>query len=95
MRTRLKLIGAWLAALLIIASVGFYAWTRVAGYRAFPEAVARAEGAQSEHDWYVFEPTDDPAAGFTFYPGGLSLEVIEGGNTAHRCQSSLLERSAD
>jgi hypothetical protein len=71
MRKRLKLIGASLAALLILASAGFYAWTLIATYPAFPEAVARAEQARTERGWFVFEPEAEPRVGFIFYPGGL------------------------
>ncbi len=71
MNKRLKLIGASLLVLLIIASVGFYAWTRAARYSAFPEAAALAEQANVERGWYVFEPAGEPRAGFIFYPGGL------------------------
>ncbi|MDO8949426.1 MAG: alpha/beta hydrolase [Actinomycetota bacterium] len=67
----MKLIGISVVALIAIASVGFYAWTRMASYPAFPEAVALAEQAQSERGWYVFEPDGEPSAGFIFYPGGL------------------------
>lgn len=71
MNKRLKLVGASLAALLIVASVGFYTWTRMARYPAFPEAVALADRTQTERGWYVFEPVGDTRAGFIFYPGGL------------------------
>ncbi len=71
MSKRLKLIGASLAAVFVLASVGFYAWTRIATYPAFPEAVALAEKAQTERGWYTFEPDTEPRAGFIFYPGGL------------------------
>ncbi len=71
MNKRLKVIGASLAVVLVLASVGFYAWTRIATYPAFPEAAALAKTAQTERGWYVFEPDGEPRAGFIFYPGGL------------------------
>jgi hypothetical protein len=71
MSKRLRLAGVSLAALLVVTSVGFYTWTRVARYPAFPEAVALADLAQTQRGWYVFEPVGEPRAGFVFYPGGL------------------------
>jgi len=71
MKKLLKIVGASLAAVLVLAAVGFYTWTRMATYPAFPEAVALAETAQTERGWYVFEPDGEPRAGFIFYPGGL------------------------
>jgi hypothetical protein len=56
MGKRFKLVGISLAALLVIASVGFYAWTRVARYPAFPEAIELADQMRTERGWYVFEP---------------------------------------
>lgn len=67
----LKLVGASLAALLVVASVGFYAWTRVARYPASSAAIVLADPAHTDRGWYVFEPVGEPAAGFIFYPGGL------------------------
>jgi dienelactone hydrolase len=55
----------------VVATVGFVAWTRLARYPAFPEAVALAGEAETEDGWYVFEPAGEPTAGFVFYPGGL------------------------
>ena len=71
MKKRLKLIGASLLVLLVVAAVGFYAWTRIAAYPGFPEAAALAEPAMTEKGWYAFEPEGEPTAGFIFYPGGL------------------------
>ena len=70
-RRRLKTIGVALVALLVVVSLGFYIWTRVARYPAFPEAVTVADAARTERGWYVFEPTGEADAGFIFYPGGL------------------------
>lgn len=67
----LKRIGVSVVALCVLASVGFYAWTRMSTYPAFPQAAALAQKAQTEHGWYVFEPSEQPNAGFIFYPGGL------------------------
>ena len=47
----LKRIGVSVAALLVIALVGFYAWTRISRYPAFPEATALAQQAQTERGW--------------------------------------------
>ena len=71
MGKRLKNVGAILAVVMVLASAGFYGWTRIATYPAFPDAAARAAQAQSESGWYVFEPDGEPSAGFIFYPGGL------------------------
>lgn len=68
-RVRLAVV---VAAAVVLALVGgFYAWTRVARYAAFPEAVAVAEAAERLRGWTVFAPDGEPATGFVFYPGGL------------------------
>ena len=65
------------AALVVVVAVlavfvgGFYGWTRMARYAAFPEALAVAERADTVRGWTVFEPAQAPIAGFVFYPGGL------------------------
>jgi dienelactone hydrolase len=66
---RYGLIG--LVAVLIVATVGFLAWTRLARYPAFPEAAALAQNAQTPQGWYVFDPEQPADTGFIFYPGGL------------------------
>lgn len=71
MRTRLKTIGLALVALLLVVSLGFYIWTRVARYPAFSEAVDIADAARTDRGWYAFEPAGEASAGFIFYPGGL------------------------
>jgi len=71
MNRKLKLAGAVVGALLVIAAVGFFVWTRAARYEAFPEAIALADDARTEQGWYVFEPDAEPSTGFIFYPGGL------------------------
>lgn len=71
MRKRFTVVMGVIAAVLVVALLGFYAWTRMARYAAFPEAVARAEVVRSEEGWYVFEPEGEPIAGVVFYPGGL------------------------
>ncbi|MBN2841258.1 MAG: alpha/beta hydrolase [Coriobacteriia bacterium] len=71
MKNRLRLVAVSLLGVLVVASVGFYAWTRVARYPAFPEAAALAAEARTDHGWYVFEPAGETTAGFIFYPGGL------------------------
>jgi dienelactone hydrolase len=60
-----------LVVVLVVATIGFLAWTRLARYPAFPEAVAIAEPAQTAQGWYVFEPAQPTDTGFIFYPGGL------------------------
>ena len=60
-----------LVALLVVVTVGFLAWTRLARYPAFPEATALAQPAQTSQGWYVFRPTQPADTGFIFYPGGL------------------------
>jgi pimeloyl-ACP methyl ester carboxylesterase len=71
MRTWMKVAVVALAALVVVGAVGFYGWTRVARYAAFPEAAAVADAAQRVRGWYVFAPEGEPLAGFVFYPGGL------------------------
>ena len=60
-----------LVAVLVVAVIGFLAWTRLARYPAFPEAVAVAEPARTTQGWYVFQPSQPTDTGFIFYPGGL------------------------
>lgn len=71
MLRRLKLVAAAVIILLLVACVGFYAWTRSARYPAFSEATALAEQARNDRGWYVFEPSAKPRATLIFYPGGL------------------------
>ncbi|MHB1017282.1 MAG: alpha/beta hydrolase [Coriobacteriia bacterium] len=71
MRRWLKPVVISLVVLLLLASAGFYAWTRIARYPAFPEAAELAGRAETERGWYVFEPAGEPSAGLIFYPGGL------------------------
>jgi hypothetical protein len=71
MRKRLVVLAVALVALVVLGAAGFYGWTRVARYVAFPEAAAVAGRAAMERGWFVFEPVGDPIAGFVFYPGGL------------------------
>lgn len=71
MSKRFKIAGVSITALLVLAIVGFYVWTRAASYPAFPEAIALAERAETEDGWYVFEPDGQPSSGLVFYPGGL------------------------
>jgi hypothetical protein len=59
------------AVVLVVAVVGFLAWTRIARYPAFPEATALAETAKTPQGWYVFQPEQPTNTGFIFYPGGL------------------------
>jgi hypothetical protein len=74
------------AAVVVLIVGGIYAWTRVARYAAFPEAVAVAEGAERVRGWTVFAPEGEPIAGFVFYPGGLVDPVA---------YAPLLQRLAD
>lgn len=60
-----------LVAVLVVATVGFLAWTRLARYPAFPEAVVVAEPAKTPQGWYVFQPAQPTDTGLIFYPGGL------------------------
>jgi hypothetical protein len=60
-----------LVAVLVLAAIGFVAWTRLARYPAFPEAAALAETAQTPQGWYVFDPEEPADTGLIFYPGGL------------------------
>ncbi len=60
-----------IAVLVVVAVVGFLAWTRLARYPAFPEATALAQTAQTPQGWYVFKPAQPSDTGMIFYPGGL------------------------
>lgn len=70
-RPRLQRFGVALLAVIVLAAVGFYGWTRVARYAATPEAAAVAARAERDNGWYVFAPEASPVAGIVFYPGGL------------------------
>jgi hypothetical protein len=59
------------AVLLVVAGAGFFAWTRIAGYTASPEAAALAATAQTPRGWYVFQPAQPTDTGLIFYPGEL------------------------
>jgi hypothetical protein len=71
MRRLLKPILIALVTILVLASVGFYGWTRVARYPAFPEAADLARSVETERGWYVFKPDGEVRGGLVFYPGGL------------------------
>jgi len=58
-------------ALMLAVAGGFLAWTRVAGYAAFPEAAALAKTAETPQGWYAFAPAAPADTGLVFYPGGL------------------------
>jgi hypothetical protein len=67
----LKIVLIAVAVALVVAAAGFFAWTRVAGYAASPEAAALAETAKTPQGWYTFKPAQPTDTGFIFYPGGL------------------------
>jgi hypothetical protein len=67
----LKIVLIAVAVVLVVAAAGFFAWTRVAGYAASPEAVALAETAKTPQGWYTFKPAQPTDTGCIFYPGGL------------------------
>lgn len=67
----LKIVLIAVAVVLVVAAAGFFAWTRLAGYIASPEAAALAETAKTPQGWYTFEPAQPTDTGFVFYPGGL------------------------
>ena len=73
MKTRriLRYVIIGVVALLLVATLGFLAWTRIARYPAFPEASALAETAQMPQGWYVFQSAQPTDTAFIFYPGGL------------------------
>ena len=60
-----------LVALLVVVTIGFLAWTRLARYPASPEAAALAVDHATPQGWYVFQPAQSADTGFIFYPGGL------------------------
>jgi hypothetical protein len=71
LRKRVSVVALVAAALIVLVAVGFYGWTLVARYAAFPEALAVAGQAERVRGWYVFAPEGEPLAGLVFYPGGL------------------------
>lgn len=71
MRRTLEILAIALAGSIALAMLGFYGWTRVSRYPAFDDAAALAAEAETPEGWVVFEPNDEPIAGFVFYPGGL------------------------
>ena len=71
MRRTLEILAIALGGSIVLAMLGFYGWTRVSRYPAFDEAAAMAAQAKNAEGWVVFEPNDEPIAGFVFYPGGL------------------------
>jgi hypothetical protein len=61
-----------IAILLVIAVVGFLAWTQIARYPAHPEAAALiTPDVKTPQGWFLFEPAQPNGSGFIFYPGGL------------------------
>jgi hypothetical protein len=58
-------------AVVASAAGGFYAWTRVARYAAYPEAAALARTSTSAQGWIVFRPVRPTDTALVFYPGGL------------------------
>jgi hypothetical protein len=60
-----------LAVVLVVAVIGFLAWTRIARYAAISPAVAIASGTQVSQGWYVFQPQTPNGTGLIIYPGGL------------------------
>jgi dienelactone hydrolase len=70
-RKYLKFALIGIAVVLVVAVMGFLAWTRLARYPAFPEAAALAQTAETSQGWYVFQPDQPAKTGFVFYPGGL------------------------
>ena len=61
-----------LGILLIVVSIGFVAWTRLARHSA--QAVATAlitPSTKGEQGWLVFKSDQPGDTGFIFYPGGL------------------------
>jgi hypothetical protein len=71
LRRRASVAALVAVALVVLVAAGFYGWTRVARYAAFPEALAVAGQAERVRGWYVFAPEGEPLAGLVFYPGGL------------------------
>ena len=67
----LRIVLIAVAVVLLVAAAGFFAWTRVAGYAASPEAAALAATAETPQGWYAFQPAQPTDTGFIFYPGGL------------------------
>ena len=71
MRRTLEILAIALAGSIVLAMLGFYGWTRISRYPAFDDAAALATEAETTEGWMVFEPNDEPIAGFVLYPGGL------------------------
>ncbi len=71
MRRWPRFVALGVAVTLVVAAIGFVAWTQIARYPAFEQASVLAHQAENDHGWYVFEPEGEPQAGLAFYPGGL------------------------
>lgn len=71
MRRTLEIVVIALGGAVVLATLGFYGWTRVARYPAFDDAASLAAEAQTADGWVVLEPEGKPTVGLVFYPGGL------------------------
>ncbi|MFL7814158.1 MAG: alpha/beta hydrolase [Anaerolineales bacterium] len=70
-----KYLGIGLAALLVVAVLGLFAWSKTSTYPARDVALAALESgdgvAVSQDQWITFTPEEGADIGLIFYPGGL------------------------
>lgn len=70
-----KFILIGVVALIAIAVLGLFIWSRTGTYPAGPTAIAALASTNSvtvtQDDWITFTPIGNPQTGLIFYPGGL------------------------
>ena len=71
----LRRIALFLAALIIIGTLGFVVWAKTGTYYAGEVALSALETSDKvtikQDKWIIFEPTEEKEIGLVFYPGGL------------------------
>lgn len=71
----LKYVLIGFGALLIIAVLGLFAWSKIGTYPARENALAALESSKrvavSRDGWIIFDPSQETDTGLIFYPGGL------------------------
>jgi dienelactone hydrolase len=74
-RKTVKYLGIGLAALLVVAVLGLFAWSKTSTYPARDVALTALESGEgvavSQDQWITFTPEEGTDIGLIFYPGGL------------------------